>query len=86
TVTIRKRFAATNNCCGHFSLASSIRAQGFAASFAPRNWPGVWARNRLSRLLSLRYVGDWIIRAQLRDDFELADYAFTPPTAPPAQN
>ncbi len=49
-------------------------AQTFAAAFAPRTRPEVWARNHLSRLLSLPYIGDWIIRAQLRDHFELPDY------------
>jgi 2-polyprenyl-6-methoxyphenol hydroxylase-like FAD-dependent oxidoreductase len=49
-------------------------AQTFAAAFAPRTWRGVWARNKLSNLLSLPYVGDWIIRQQLRDDFDLPDY------------
>jgi 2-polyprenyl-6-methoxyphenol hydroxylase-like FAD-dependent oxidoreductase len=50
-------------------------AQRFASAFAPRTTPGVWARNQMSRLLSQRYVGDWMIQRQLHDDFHLPDYA-----------
>jgi 2-polyprenyl-6-methoxyphenol hydroxylase-like FAD-dependent oxidoreductase len=48
-------------------------ARRFAATFAPRTWPGVWARNKLSRLLSLPYVGDLLIERQLRDDIAVAE-------------
>jgi 2-polyprenyl-6-methoxyphenol hydroxylase-like FAD-dependent oxidoreductase len=51
-------------------------AQRFASAFAPRTAPGVWARNRMSKMLSQRHVGDWLIRRQLRDDFPLPHYAF----------
>lgn len=50
-------------------------AQRFASAFAPKTRPGVWARDRMSTLLSQRHVGDWLIRRQLRDDFPLPDYA-----------
>lgn len=49
-------------------------AQRFAAAFAPRTSRGVWARNKLSSLLSLPYVGEMLARQQLRDDFDLPDY------------
>ena len=51
-------------------------AQRFASAFAPRTTPGVWVRNRLSRLLSQPNIGDWMIQRQLHDDFQLPDYAF----------
>lgn len=57
-----------------FIAAKQRSAQRFAGTFAPRTRHGVWARNKLSSLLSLPYVGDWIIRRQLRDDFDLPDY------------
>jgi hypothetical protein len=30
----------------------------------------------MSKMLSQRHVGDWLIRRQLRDDFPLPHYAF----------
>ncbi|OBC06418.1 hypothetical protein A5784_09930 [Mycobacterium sp. 852013-50091_SCH5140682] len=50
-------------------------AQRFASAFAPRTRPGVWARDRMSRLLSQRLIGDWLVQRQLRDDFPLPYYA-----------
>ncbi|MBO0864189.1 MAG: FAD-binding domain [Mycobacterium sp.] len=70
----REAFRRYQQSLGPFIARKQRSARTFAAAFAPRTGRGIWARNRLSRLLSLPYVGDWMIRAQLRDDFELPDY------------
>ncbi|GBG37322.1 FAD-binding domain [Mycobacterium montefiorense] len=57
-----------------FITGKQRSAQRFAATFAPRTRRGLWARDKLTSLLSLPFVGDWIIHRQLRDDFDLPDY------------
>ena len=51
-------------------------ARAFASSFTPRTALGVWLRNQATRLMAVPGVPDLLIRAQLRDDFELPDYVF----------
>ena len=68
-------FGRYQQSLGPFIAGKQRAAERFASSFAPRTAAGVWARNRLSRLLSYRGVGDWMIQRQLHDDFRLPDYA-----------
>jgi 2-polyprenyl-6-methoxyphenol hydroxylase-like FAD-dependent oxidoreductase len=51
-------------------------ARAFAGSFTPRTALGVWLRNQATRLMAVPGVPDLLMRAQLRDDFELPDYVF----------
>ena len=51
-------------------------ARAFASSFTPRTALGVWLRNQATRLMAVPGVPDLLVRAQLRDDFELPDYVF----------
>lgn len=50
-------------------------ARAFAGVLAPRTSVGLWARNRVSRLLDIPGLAAWAIRREFRDDIELPDYA-----------
>ena len=50
-------------------------ARTFAHSFAPRSGLGVWMRNQATKLMTIRQVANLMFRGQLRDKFELPDYA-----------
>lgn len=49
-------------------------ARAFAAMFAPKTSLGVWTRNRMSTLLNIRWLADWLVRREFRDDITLPEY------------
>jgi 2-polyprenyl-6-methoxyphenol hydroxylase-like FAD-dependent oxidoreductase len=65
--------------CRHEQLLRSLiaskqtSAQRFAAALTPKTLPGLWIRNQLIKLLAINRLGEWIIRREFRDDFQLAD-------------
>ncbi|HEX6859318.1 MAG TPA: FAD-binding domain [Caulobacteraceae bacterium] len=56
-------------------------ARRFATYFAPKTAMGVRARNLMMRLLSVPVLGEWLVARDLRDDFDLPDYPFAPPSS-----
>lgn len=75
----RKAFPEYESRLRPFIADKQHSARRFAATFAPRTPRGVCARNKLTGMLSFPYVGDWLIRRQLRDDFDLPDYRIPVP-------
>jgi 2-polyprenyl-6-methoxyphenol hydroxylase-like FAD-dependent oxidoreductase len=51
-------------------------AAKFASSFAPKTAFGIAFRNLVMRLMRLRFVVDFFIGRELRDQVELSDYGF----------
>ncbi len=51
-------------------------AAKFAAAFAPKTRLGLWARNQATKLLSIPTLAEYLIGRDIRDDFELPEYAF----------
>ena len=49
-------------------------ARNFATAFAPKTAFGVWFRNSVAKLMTIRPVADFFIGRDLRDDFELPEY------------
>ena len=69
-------FAAYEKRLRRFVEGKQRAARAFASSFTPRTALGVWLRNQATRLMAVPGVPDLLMRAQLRDDFELPDYVF----------
>jgi 2-polyprenyl-6-methoxyphenol hydroxylase-like FAD-dependent oxidoreductase len=55
-------------------------AAKFASSFAPKSAVGIAFRNLVTRLFRFRSVAGPFVSRMLRDDFELPDYGYEPPS------
>ena len=53
-------------------------AANFASAFAPKTEAGVWFRNQISKLVAIRPIADLLFARDLKDDFDLPEYAFGP--------
>jgi 2-polyprenyl-6-methoxyphenol hydroxylase-like FAD-dependent oxidoreductase len=58
-----------------FIASKQKSAQGFASSFAPKTTLGIWLRNQAVKLMGVPGVAHLLLGRNLRDDFELPNYA-----------
>jgi 2-polyprenyl-6-methoxyphenol hydroxylase-like FAD-dependent oxidoreductase len=59
-----------------FLRRKQASASRFASTFAPRTATGIHLRNLISRLLGIRFVANYFIGRDLRDDLSLPQYDF----------
>jgi hypothetical protein len=56
-------------------IGQKQRAAGkFTGSFAPRTRPGLFLRNKISGLLALPHVAEWVFGNAVADHLPLPDY------------
>jgi 2-polyprenyl-6-methoxyphenol hydroxylase-like FAD-dependent oxidoreductase len=76
-----RAFAAYEALLGPLLRQKQRAAERFASSFAPRTEAGVWLRNRMTDLLSVRWIAELAIGRDLRDGIVLPDYERASTTA-----
>ena len=70
----RTAFAAYEARLRPFVEGKQKAARDFASTFTPRTALGVWLRNQATKLMVIPGMADFMVGAQMRDDFKLPDY------------
>lgn len=68
-------FAAYERAFRPFIERKQKAARKFAGSFVPRTRLGIFARNQALRLMSVPWLGNWMMRRMLVDDCVLPEYS-----------
>jgi len=67
-------FAAYQKRLMPFLATKQRSAAAFASSFVPKSSLGITFRNAVTRLMSIRFVAEYFVGRDLRDDLSLPDY------------